>query len=268
MKVFCVILALLFTISLKSNGKIRNGYEKLIEQVLQELNYFDALKAGEIHHLDGSKTWDSFDAFQRKTVDKKIKELHATIQYYLLTEMLINKFQNVCPGIYSEIDKLENFESQKTDVYIKVMPPDHKLREISGATLLSRDPENVHECISEYGENSVSVLVCPTRQGIKVLAHELGHVRFIVPNLNKYIEYCSIRYRQENLKNVVFNHQASDLGSKTVIAYEIKFKTAYKKHLEEGNIAYNPKQFLKEIQEAESWDILFNELLAKNNFIQ
>jgi len=248
MKVLCVTLILIFVNTISSDGKILNGYEKKLQQALHELNYLNALKSGEIHHLNGTKTWELLNETQKKNVDRSIKEINQIIQYYLLTERLINEFKTIVPDIYEEIDVLRNYDAKPTDVYIKVMPPDHELREISGATLLSRDSENKHTCVSEFGPNSVSVLVCPTKHGLKILAHELGHVKFIVPKLNEYIEYCSIRYRQQNIEKVVFNHQASDMGSKTVIEYEKRFKRAYKCYLEEGNEAYKPKLILKEIK--------------------
>jgi len=248
MKVICVSLSLMLCTSLMSNAEFKNGYSKTIDEVIEQLQFMHALKNGSMHQLNGDEEWGRLDYGQKAIVYSKIKSLNSILKYYLLTERLVSEFKTICPDLFEEINSIKNYEGQITDVYIKVLPPNHEIRDILGATIISRDLDNRHVCVSEYGKNTISVQVCATKIIMEVLAHELGHVKFIVPNLYQYIEYCKIRYNQEFSDCLMFNHQASDMGSKTVFEYEKRFRQANKSYLENlDHEALVPRKLMKEI---------------------
>jgi hypothetical protein len=265
MKVLCATVLFILVIFSESESKIINGYEHNIADVIRELRFLLNLQIGEIDHLDGTEEWSNLSKTQQEIVPAKIEKLIEHLNYYQLTQELIDEFRSICPDIYSEVNNIKNHDSVSTDVYIKVLPANHQIRAVSGATMISRDVKNPHVCVSEYGRNSVSVLVCLNKIALKVLAHELGHVKFIVPNLNRYLNYCSKRYQYHEPNIVQFNHQASDMGSRTVIEYERRFKLANVKYRHSSkSVMFAPKKRLKEIRNSNSWAYLLEEFDAKH----
>jgi hypothetical protein len=247
-KLISIILAAFLIRPQEIIGEIKNGYETIIAEVIEELQFKIQLQNGNIHHLDSSAEWDLLNGAQKALVKAKIRELKKMLGYYQLTNSVINEFKTICPEIFDEVNNIKNYKNQEVDVYISVVPADHEIRYLSGATYISKDPDNEHICVSEYGKNTVSVKICAIRPALKVLAHELGHVKFIIPNLKRYIDYCETRYHQKCSNKITFNHQAADMGCKCVFEYEKIFKIAYKAHLKQyGETAFNVKIALKQM---------------------
>lgn len=263
LQVLFVVIALLTASPLITTGKIKNGYNKNIHEVINELHFLTELKNGKIINFNGAKEWDQLNKSQKVIIKAKIKDLKKTIKYYLITEYLISEFNEICPEIIEEVSNIKNFENCTTDIYLKVVPSENEIRSVSGTTYISRDLKKPHICTSEYGLNTVSVKICDHKKGLKVLAHELGHVKFIVPRLDQYIEYCRIRYHQKNIEVVVIDHQASDMGSKCVFEYEKRFRTAYREYTKQnGKNTYNPKVVLRDMDDIISIEQLLLNPLA------
>jgi hypothetical protein len=264
LKVIFVTIAVLTATPLITTGEIKNGYNKNIHQVINELHFLTELKNGRIINLNGAKEWDQLNTSQRIIIKTKIRDLKKTIKYYLVTEYLISEFNKICPEMIEEVSNIKNFDNCVTDIYLKVVPIDNDIRSVSGATYISRDLKKPHICISEYGMNTVSVKICAHKNGLKVLAHELGHVKFIVPRLDQYIEYCRIRYHQKNIEVVVIDHQASDMGSNCVFEFERRYRKAYRAYSKQnGKNTYNPKVVLRDMEDINSIEQLLLNPLAK-----
>ncbi len=262
LRVIFVSIAILSVFLQTATAEIKNGYNKTIDEVINELQFLTKLENGKIINLNGKKEWDQLNKSQKIIIKTKIRDLKTTIQYYLVTEYLISEFNKICPKIIEEVDNIKNFENCITDIYIKVVPIENENRCVSGVTYISRNLKKPHACISEYGMNTVSLKICAHKNGLKVLAHELGHVKFIVPRLDQYIEYCRIRYHQKNIEVVVIGHQASDMGSKCVFDYEKRFRKSYRIYTNQnGKKTYNPKAVLRNMKDINSMEqLLFNPL--------
>lgn len=264
MKVLCVILLLLIS-ELPANAKIRNGYEKDIDEVFYQTEIMEGLINGEIIDNNGSWEWENLSNSQKRVVKQKLQSLQELIKYYVLTDLLVNNFKEICSDIYAEIDSIKNADQIPTDVYIKVVSPKHELRALSGVTILSCDSVNQNTCISEFGKHSVLIQVCAIRSVMKILAHELGHAKFAIPNLADYVDYCKRRYNHDSSSILTFNHQATDLGMACVIDYERKFREAYREYKKRQNtVVFHPAKILKEMDQSLNWKLFRQELVAES----
>lgn len=145
------VLVALLTLSIYSStqAKIRNGYE----QKILEANLC-------MRNLESIST-EGAPKQKRKNFEKKYKvaaELAENIRInYRKTEELIRLLQKIDPGLYREINTIQDREGNKTDVYIKVV--DDLESNIVGTTNLRQSTDNRHTYVSEYGNYTVSVKV-------------------------------------------------------------------------------------------------------------
>jgi hypothetical protein len=240
-------------------GEIKNGYEKDLQNAINELRFMESLIMGGKEEVDEDTKKINISPEQEIIINKKIKSLKEIIVYYMLTEQILKSFKSISPDLYAEINEIVDHDNIPVHVYVKIVSADNPLNANKGITILSKHPTNEHSCISPYGAQTVSINVCAMSIALKILAHEFGHVKFVVPNFSEYLEYCKKRYGQDDSKSLVFGHQASDMGSKTVFEYEKRFKEAYKLYLkDENNTEIIPRKILKDIKSHINWNDLFS----------
>lgn len=201
-------------------GEIKNGYEHEIEPMKASLK-----KLVEIINEKNDLTIS-----QRKKIRTKISFIENDISYYELTKCLISQFRIVAPDLYAEIDSIKDKKGRTIDVYIKFIPQDETKVKAWGTTYIEQQKTDQDGYLSEYGANSVSVKIWIVSNALLVLAHELGHVKYQVPNLASYLEYYKSHYPNAKILDYI-GHAQDDPSGMSAITFEKKFKKEYAGYL-------------------------------------
>ena len=208
MKRLCIIILAIVCLGMNRNtyAEIRNGYDHEWKAAQQKMDNLNAIAKGEL-----SKD-------QRIRLKKWLKSVHKTAEKLrenqAKTQAIIEAFRMIDPGLYHEINTIQDSEGNETDVYIKVV--DNLGSGLDGATNVSHSLDNPNVYSSEYGDYSVSVKVTHTNQirALQTLVHELGHVRYQVPHLAEYTAY----YKQAYQDSSRIGHHANDPSFQSVKA--------------------------------------------------
>ena len=217
------ILILLFT-CFNVFGKIRNGYERDILPMKESLNN---LKMTLMENT-------GISAMKRRKVEQVIQTLVNHISYYELTESLLNQFKIIDPNLYSQIDTITDRLGRSVDVYVKFVPCDATRVKAWGTTYLNQLPNDKDAYLSEYGPFTVSVKIWIVANALLVLSHELGHVRYQVPNLASYLEFHKSHYRNMELTTYIGHHSNDPSGKSANHCADI-FRKGYVNFLRSGN---------------------------------
>ncbi len=223
MKTYWLCIALLILSIKYSLGEIKNGYANGINSARVSLKTLYALLND--HTMTGG---------QKKAINAKVKEVVKYITAYELTQNLLNQFRIIAPQLYNEIDSIKDKKGRITDVYIKFIPEEQALVQawgITGIDQVSGDPDAYQ---SEYGERTVSVKVWIVSKSLVVLAHELGHIKYVVPNMAQYVEYHVRNYRPGTTESNHVGHNPSDASGESALTFERKFRESYASYLKNG----------------------------------
>ena len=208
--------ALIFMIIACNNtvvfGEVINGYEKDILSMRQSLNHLTVLMQ--------EKTLTSD---QRRKIKSRIEVVVNNISYYELTENLLNQFKDMAPDLYEEISTITDSNGRAVNVYVKFIPKDATIVKAWGTTYIDHAKNDDDTYVSEYGENSVSVKIWLVNKALLVLSHELGHVKYQVPNLATYLDYYRERYDRSDYEDSK-GHNPDDPSGKKAMEYEKRFK--------------------------------------------
>ena len=68
-----------------------------------------------------------------------------------------------------------------------------------------------------------------------VLSHELGHVKYQVPNLASYLEYYKEHYSPNVDQYDILGHKPDDPSGKSAIQFERRFRKEYSNFLKMGS---------------------------------
>ena len=102
--------------------------------------------------------------------------------------------------------------------------------------------------ISEFGEFTVSVKVWIVPRALLVLAHELGHVKYQVPNLASYFVYHKKHYYNTSTPNSI-GHNIEDPSGQSAIAFGKSFMKIYADFLKLSNVrVQNPLVILARLK--------------------
>jgi hypothetical protein len=199
-------------------GAIRNGYID-IESARKSLN---GLRLAAISTPDLTPD-------QLRKLEGAIENLTDYITYYDLTEQLLAQFRAIGGDLYHEIDAIVDKNGKTTDVYIKFVPRGSGEVTRPGSTyLVHKEGDNTN--YSEYGAQTVSVKIWIMSTSLSILAHELGHVKYEVPNLASYSEYYKRNYRSSSQPEYI-GHHPSDPSGRSAALFEEKFSKEYKAYL-------------------------------------
>ena len=216
MKSYCLCFALSI-LFFNSYAEIRNGYAVGINAARASLDIYSTMLLEET----------GWTPQRKKAMQAKRMDLVKYIAYHDLTESLLNQFKAVAKDLYNEIDTIRNRNGRSTDVYVKFIPEEEASVQAWGVTSIAHTPDDANTYLSEYGENSVSVKVCTVSQALLVLAHELGHVKYIVPNLASYKAFHMMRYPPCSTQSNHVGHDADDQSGKSAVGFEKRFKASY-----------------------------------------
>lgn len=199
---------------------IKNGYEKDLPKLRIS--------------IEGLKTVLSqnkrLTAAETRRIKLKIKAFADQLSYYEVTEQLLQRFRAIAPELYQEIDTLKDRNGNAVDVYVKFLPKDEAGFESTGIMSFSQSEHDPNSCVSEYGTSTASVKVWIVNTSLAVLAHEFGHLKYIIPNLSAYVDFYRKMYgglpRSDS-----FGHSAGDPSGRNAFQFEKRYKFKYIKYL-------------------------------------
>lgn len=171
---------------------------------------------------------------QRLKIKSRMGNLINYISCYELTEKLLDQLKRVSPDMYNEIDGIRDKRGRPTDVYIKLIPRERarvQLQAVSFFRPASID-EDAH--LSEYGEYSVSVDIWIADNALQLLCHELGHVKYVVPNLARYSKFYNKHYRKPGVDFSHIGHDRHDESGESAKAFEKRFFVDKANYLRDG----------------------------------
>ncbi|WP_276372861.1 hypothetical protein [Chryseolinea sp. H1M3-3] len=217
MKKYSVIMIIIFLTLNSAWAKLRNGYEKNIHHVREQLkNYNEILN-----------TSNNLSTSERRRIKATINTLIAQQSYYELTEELLAQFKLISPGLYNRIDSMKDANGIPTDIYVKFIPREEASVMAAGITYMAQSDEDKEACFSEYGKHSVSIKVWLFSKALFALSHEFGHVNYQVPNFETYTEYYKKEYSSGLTEPTRMGHSTEDLSGRNAAAFEKEFKRDY-----------------------------------------
>ncbi len=215
LRICCFLLIILFTSCNASFCEIRNGYENdilILKESLKSLT--DIL----IEDRD-------LPANQRRKIESKVETLVNHISFYDLTESLLNQFKIIAPRLYAEIDTISDRKGRPVHVYVRFVPVDATKVKAWGMTYLNQMENDQDAYLSEYGAFTVSIKIWIVPKALQVLSHELGHVKYQIPNLASYMTFHKKCYQDESSNCI--GHHPGDPSGKTAVEAEKLFRKEY-----------------------------------------
>jgi hypothetical protein len=197
-------------------GEIKNGYEKNISGTRQSLTTLRSRLFEDENITPG----------QRRKIQSTIATLVDHVAYYDLTEGLLMQFKTIAPELYAQIDTISDRLGRPVDVYIKFVPVDATNVKAWGLTYMDQSSDDKDAYQSEYGKFTVSVKVWIVRRALLVLAHELGHVKYQVPNLASYFEFHKGHYTNTPARTSM-GHDIDDPSGKWATQFGKTFQKKY-----------------------------------------
>jgi hypothetical protein len=216
MKNMFVVLLMLFAILHNVFAEIKNGYEKDIEQIRISLHVLYDILSGN----------PEMKAKEKRRINQHIGSLTEYLLYYDVTSGLLERFKDISPVLYAEVDGLLDSKGRSVDVYVKFRPLEDAASDIPGIVSFYPSGPDRSGCRSEFGYGSVSVEVWLSNNALSVLSHEFGHLTYIVPNLSTYLPfYKQAEYSHCNSSS--FGHSAGDMSGLNALRFEKRFRISY-----------------------------------------
>lgn len=224
MKTYCLVFSLFLVTLPEASSEIKNGYEKEIESIMRSLKGLKNIL----------RDYPDLPLRERRKIQKGLKAMIDYVSYYELTEKLLHEFKSVAPALYNEIDSIKDGLGRPTDVYVKLIPKTQARVQAAGITCLGQQPDDMYAYSSEYGNGTVSVKIWIVAKALWVLAHELGHVKYQVPNLRSYIKFYRNNYLRKASDPNHVGHNHDDPSGKSATMFEMQFHEYYSLHLKAG----------------------------------
>jgi hypothetical protein len=225
MNAIILIIAFCFFATVEGFARINNGYTRQIQ----------ATRAA-LHNLKLQlRTRGDISPVELRGLQANMQGLISYISCYELTEELIARMKRISPTIFWEIENIKDKKGRPTDVYVKLVPNERARVNLKAATFISQSTEDVDASYTEYGPFSVSVEICITDNSLFLLSHELGHIKYIVPNLAVYKKFYNKVYGQAKYTNLPYiGHSHQDESGRTARQYEKIYgedQASYRKNL-------------------------------------
>lgn len=170
----CLYILILTTLCLgvhqETYAEIRNGYVNDLIIVEKQIRVFKEFHQGVLRNTHRERLEKLL-----KTTRIKAEKLE---ENYAKTKGLLEDLRKIAPSLYNEISNIKDHEGNDTHVYIKVVKDLGPY--FLGINNVTQSTSNPHVYTSEYGDHTVSVMVIyPSAfKALKILVHELGHVRY------------------------------------------------------------------------------------------
>lgn len=254
----CILLvSLCFVFAATVTAEIRNGYAADLptaRECLRQLNR---------RLMDNVDMPDS----ERRRVNAAINKHLQVIAYYQLTQVLLRQLRMISPDMYDEIDQLRDKRGRLTDIYVRFIPEEKSSLLLSGASFFQTSPRDEDASQSRFGELTVSIDVWICDTALNLLAHEFGHVKYIVPNLAAYRHYYMDAYNRAVSANRL-GHSPSDASGRMAYVFGHRFlrdRRAFR--LASGQPPRHVAAIMKEVKRSlhvES-NVVFDESIASSH---
>jgi hypothetical protein len=233
MKTIYLLIALCIFSSTHLLGRIKNGYERQLHSSRTSLQQLYSLLE------------DSDLSFKEKMKVKfEIENMVSYISHYELTEALIRQLKIVSPEIYTDVDNIKDKRGRPTDVYVRIIPKDKSKTQFKAASFFKQMSMDEDASCSDYAEYSVSIDIWVVDNALLLMSHELGHVKYVVPNLATYVKYYKKKYPKERLEDSFIGHSGSDLSGKYANYFAKKFQGDEDIYLQNGGTKLEPPYLL------------------------
>jgi len=200
-------------------GEIKNGYGN-IRATKESLRILRALLFEDVN----------INPAKRRKIQETIENFENHISYYDLTENLLTQFKSIAPELYAQVDTITDRLGRHVNVHVQFVTAGSTEIQAEGTTYVNQVPNDIDACQSEYGEFTLAVKVWIVPRALQVLAHELGHVRYIVPNFANYLKYFKNHYYDISSSNCV-GHNPDDPSGHTATQFAKSYQKNYSKFL-------------------------------------
>jgi hypothetical protein len=175
--------------------------------------------------------------------DQDFKKLHAQIRNlereykrnlaaYQETENLILEVKEIDPALFDRVSEVTNAEGGITDVFVKyvgegaeevtdLLWDNNKAVAYTTAGKI-KGKENI--CWSTFGMNTLSIVIVKGCDAPIALAHEFGHILYLVPNFNSYTNFFK---SLTDTNSFEMGHNPYDPSYQVIKAVENEFKDKY-----------------------------------------
>ena len=204
-------------------AKIKNGYEQRLEDSRSSLQSLNLLL------LEDKK----MSPLARLQFKSKMDFLIDYISFYELTDEFIRQFKILAPVMFTELDNIKDKRGRFTDIYIKLVPLEKSRIPLSAASFFKSMKDDEDANVSQYGPFSVSVDIVIVHNALFLLSHELGHIKYIVPNLADYSKFYNWRYNNLKIHDSM-GHSPNDLSGKESHIFERRFIEEQKTYYNHG----------------------------------
>lgn len=210
-----ILILVTLIIAFQSYAEIKNGYKSGVDAATRSL-------------IQLNKLYASSDArpLEKRKLLKAINSHKAFFSNYYVTQELLKRFRLIAPDMYDELDNIKNSDGQKIDVFVKFICPKDAAIQAEGLTNIAL-ALGKNSYTSEYGDDTVSVIVWITARSLVVLAHEFGHVKYQVANLQLYYKFYKENYLTRICDPNFLGHDTNDLSGQSAFKFESKFKQTY-----------------------------------------
>jgi len=224
-----LVLLTFIMLSAQALSQIKNGYGALAkaDETLCNLEY--------LLQIDKSnKRTRNLSFSQKEKLKYEIRRVKQLMLFNEITADLLGQFHMIAPGLYEEINNIKDRKGTVVTVYVKFLPHWKMKYSPSGSAQLSYEEENDRIYTKEYGKNSVSIHISfHEAKVLTLLAHEFGHLKYIVPNISDYHEFYVENYSLKNGSKLI-GHLLNDASNKHARDFERRFKYSknqYRKRL-------------------------------------
>ena len=232
--VFSIVMNILIVTSL--SGKIVNGYEPDINVARDGLK-----KLNELMNKPMSPV-------EKQRLTEHRARLKDFVLYHELTQRLLFQFKLMFPGMYNAVDSIKDAESRSVDVYVKFLPIEKMVGNVAGTANVPLDDEgNIYS--SNYGPHTVSISIVAENHALSLLAHEFGHVKYLVPNIATYRKFYIKHYNIVSADLEGIGHHHMDPSGQTALEFEKQFRLNLDSYLK--NNGARPQRVMSLIESIE-----------------
>jgi hypothetical protein len=243
--IFWVSVLLLCT-SASTLARIKNGYAQDLHDKLLSLD-----NVRRTLEIDAR-----LSASERHALRLELRELTDYVVYHELTAIAIQQLREISPAMFNEMDNIQDHLGHDTDIHVRLIPKEKATVGLRGAGFFRAQTDDLHTNYSRYGSNTVAIDVWICDTSLYLLSHELGHAKYIIPNLAAYTAYYKRRYAGNAYHLNSVGHHPSDPSGKEANAFESAFRRHYKRHILNGasrhTIYASLKMIRKEISDLNS----------------
>lgn len=200
-------------------GEIKNGYGS-IRATTESLKILRAMLVEDAN----------ISTAKRRKIEETIGSFEDYISYYELTQGLLGQFRAIAPDLYAQVDTITDRLGRHVNVHVQFVRAASTEIQAEGSTYVNQIYNDIDACQSEHGAFTVSVKVWIVPRALEVLAHELGHIRYLVPNFASYLKFFKRHYNDLSELNRA-GHHSEDPSGHTATQFAKSFQKIYSRFL-------------------------------------